>query len=110
MIGKKGMQTIRTFAPPPDTHTHVLVNSWYVNKQVWRTTRQRQWDLTGGSKSNRQLRRTLPDGRRIWVKVADYAAGLAPEDFQPVIWPSQEGGQVVYGHLVRTRVKKLGAC
>jgi hypothetical protein len=104
------VQTIQTFAPPPDTHTHVLVDSWYVNKQVWRTTRQRQWDLTGGLKSNRQLRRTLPDGQRIWVKVADYAAGLAPEDFQPVIWPNQEGGQVVYGHLVRTRVKKLGAC
>jgi hypothetical protein len=102
------VQTIRTFAPPPDTHTHVLMDSWYVNKQVWRAVHQRQWDLTGGLKSNRQLRRTLPDGQRVWVRMADYAAGLAEEDFQPVIWPNQAGGQLVYGHLVRTRGQEAG--
>jgi hypothetical protein len=27
-----------------------------------------------------------------------------------VLWPNQEGGQLVWGHLLRTRIKKLGAC
>lgn len=44
------------------------------------------------------------------MRVDQYAAGLTPDDFQPVCWPSQEGGRQVYAHLVRTRVKKLGAC
>lgn len=104
------VQTIQTFEPPADTHTHVLVDAWYVNKAVWRATHQRNWDLTGGLKSNRQIRQTRPDGQRVWRKVADYAAGLAADDFQPVLWPNQDGGQSVWGHLLRTRVKKLGAC
>jgi hypothetical protein len=101
---------IETFNPPPDTHTHVLADSWYVAKQVWRAVRQRGWDFTGGLKANRQLRISLADGQRMWQRVDQYAAGLAPDDFQPVFWPSQEGGRQVYGHLVRTRIKKLGAC
>lgn len=104
------VQTLQTFEPPEATHTHVLVDSWYVNKPLWQAARQRAWDITGGLKSNRQLRQLRSDGQRVWVKAADYAAGLADADFQPVIWPNQQGGQRVYGHLVRTRVKKLGAC
>jgi hypothetical protein len=104
------VRAIQTFEPPPDTQTHVLVDSWYVNQAVWRATRQRNWDLTGGLKSNRQVRQTLPGGQRVWLKVTAYAADLTADAFQPVIWPNQEGGQQVYGHLLRTRVKKLGAC
>lgn len=81
-----------------------------MNKAVWQATRQRNWDITSGLKSNRQVRQTLSDGQQVWLQVAAYAAGLAAADFRPVIWPHQEGGQPVYGHLVRTRVKKLGAC
>jgi hypothetical protein len=101
---------IETFTPPPDTRTHVLIDSWYVAKRVWQAVRQRGWDLTGGLKSNRQLRLALADGQRLWLRVDQYAAGLAPEDFQPVCWPAQDGGRTVYGHLIRTRIKKLGAC
>lgn len=101
---------IETFTPPPDTHTYVLIDSWYVAKQVWRAVRQRCWDLTGGLKSNRHLRITLADGQRLWLRSDQYAAGLTPDDFQPVVWPSQDVGRQVYGHLVRTRIKKLGAC
>lgn len=104
------VQTIQTFEPPADTHTHVLVDSWYVNKMVWQAARQRNWDLTGGLKSNRQIRQIRPDGQRVWRKVAEYAADLTADDFQPVLWPNQEGGHLVWGHLRRTRVKKLGAC
>ncbi|MCB9155360.1 MAG: transposase [Caldilineae bacterium] len=104
------VQEVETFVPPADTHTHVLADSWYVAKQVWRAVRQRGWDFTGGLKSNRQLRITLADGQRLWQRVDHYAAGLTPDDFQPVLWPSIEGGRWVYGYLVRTRIKKLGAC
>lgn len=104
------VQTLQTFEPPADTHTHVLVDSWYVNKALWQTARHRGWDFSGGLKSNRQLRRSQPDGQRVWLSVADYARDLASEDFQPVNWPNQDGGRRVWAHLVRTRVKKLGAC
>ena len=104
------VQAIRSFAPPPGTHTHVLVDTWYVSKRLWQATRQRGWDFTGGLKANRQVRCSLADGQRVWLSIADYAAQLAPADFQPVCWPNQDGGQIVYGHLIRTRVKKLGAC
>lgn len=104
------ISAIQTFEPPPETHTHVLVDTWYVAKQVWRAVRQRGWDMTGGLKCNRQLRITTADGERQWQRVDEYAANLASDDFQLVSWPSQEGGRQVYGHLVRTRIKKLGAC
>lgn len=45
-----------------------------------------------------------------WPSVSEYAATLDTEDFQAVLWPNQNGGQIVYAHLLRTRVKKLGAC
>jgi hypothetical protein len=66
--------------------------------------------LTGGLKKNHKLRITDVEGQRIWMTVADYAAELPKEAFQPVVWPNQDGGQTVYACLVRTRVKKLGAC
>jgi hypothetical protein len=40
----------------------------------------------------------------------DFADELPAEQFQAVGWPSLEGERTVYAHLVRTRVKKLGAC
>jgi hypothetical protein len=106
---KLAVQTVETFEPPPDTHTHVLVDSWYLNRQLWRASRRRTWDITGGLKANRCLRQTLPHGERVWLRVADYAATLKPTDFQPICWPNQQGGETVYGHLVRTKIKKLGA-
>jgi hypothetical protein len=92
------LQTVKDFAPPPDTHTHVLVDAWYTCKALWQATRQRGWDLTGGLKSNRQLRRQWPDGSRSWQSVAEYAAQLTEADFQPVVWPNQAGGRPVGGH------------
>jgi len=93
-----------------DTHTHVLVDSWYVNKRLWKAVKARRWDMTGGLKKNHKLRTTDVEGNLIWVRVDDYAAELPKEAFQPVVWPNQEGGQTVYACLIRTKVKKLGAC
>jgi hypothetical protein len=70
----------------------------------------RQWDLTGGLKKNHKLRTTDAEGQMSWRQVDDYAAELPKEAFQPVVWPNQEGGQMIYAFLIRTKVKKLGAC
>lgn len=104
------VQTVEAFEPLPDTHTHVLVDSWYLNKRLWKAVRKRHWDLTGGLKCNRPIRLEDSQGIVTWPTVSEYADSLTGEDFQAVIWPNQNGGQTVYAHLLRTRVKKLGAC
>jgi hypothetical protein len=103
-------KAIQEFEPLPKTQTHVLVDSWYVNKRIWKAVKTRQWDLTGGLKKNHKLRTQDAEGQLIWMALADYAAELPEEAFQPVLWPNQEGGQTVYAFLVRTKAKKLGAC
>lgn len=103
-------QLIREFTPPPHTHTHVLVDAWYTNKRLWQAAQRRGWDFTGGLRSNRQLRQLTAQGERVWLTLADYTARLRSQDFQAVRWPNQQGGEIVYVHLIRTRVKKLGAC
>lgn len=104
------VQSVETFEPLPNTHTHVLVDSWYLSKRLWKAVRKRHWDLTGGLKCNRPIRLEDSQGIVTWLPVSEYAATLKAEDFQPALWPNQTGGQIVYAHLLRTRVKKLGAC
>ena len=101
---------ILEFEPLPNTCTHVLVDSWYVSKRIWKAVKTRQWDLTGGLKKNHKLRIMDLEGNLIWVQVDDYAEELTNDAFKPVTWPNQEGGQTVYACLLRTKVKKLGAC
>jgi len=101
---------VTTFEPPPDTHTHLLIDSWYMAKRIWRAARQRGWDVTGGLKSNRVIRVIAPDGTRQWMPVREHAADLTSDDFEPIIWPTAEGNKVVYAHLVKTWVRKLGPC
>lgn len=103
-------QTILSFEPVADTHTHLLVDSWYVNKRIWKAVKTRQWDLTGGLKKNHKLRTTDVEGNLIWMRMDDYAAEHLDQALQPVTWPNQDGGQTVYACLIRTKVKKLGAC
>jgi len=103
-------KVIQEFEPLPDTGTHVLIDSWYVNKRIWKAVKDRKWHLTGGLKKNHKLRITDAQGQKIWKRVDEYAAELPKDAFQPVVWPNQEGGQTVYAFLIRTKVKKLGAC
>ncbi|HJW90311.1 MAG TPA: hypothetical protein VJ436_06690, partial [Anaerolineales bacterium] len=104
------VSAVEHFEPLPETHTHVLIDSWYVNKRMWKAVKRRHWDLTGGLKANHKLRTLDAEGQPIWMRLDDFAAELAADQFQPVQWPSQEGEVIVYVCLVRTRVKKLGAC
>lgn len=105
------LQTVEGFEPPVGTHTHVLVDSWYVNKAMWKAVKQRQWDLTGGLKANHRLRVLDPatDGLA-WMRLDDFAEELSAEPFEAVLWPSQEGEQRVWAHLIHARIKKLGVC
>ena len=47
-------------------------------------------------------------GTREWLSLSEYLARLQPEDWEEVLWPSEQGGQQVYAHLVRTWIRKLG--
>jgi hypothetical protein len=104
---------IQTFQPVPGTRTHVLLDSWYAAKRLWKTARGRGFQISTGLKCNRLLRMEDPDapnGWR-WESLTAYAAGLTAADYQRVTWPSQEAEpRQVWIHVVQTRVKKLYRC
>lgn len=104
----RAVRAIEEFVPVQDTHTQVLVDSWYHCKRVRKAARQRDWQLSGGLKSNRVLRLMAADGTREWLSLAEYATRLQPEDWQEVTWPSQQEGQPLYAHLVVTWIRKFG--
>jgi len=105
------LQTVKCFEPLAGTHTHVLIDSWYVNKAMWKAVRERGWDLSGGLKANHKLRVLDPTTDEwLWMRLDDFAEGLCAEPFEVVLWPSQEGEQRIWAHLIQTRIKKLGVC
>ena len=103
---------IRDFAPLADTRTHVLVDSWYSAKAVWRAARERGFLITSGLKSNRSLRVPDADDPRgwCWQRLDEYAASLPDAAYTAVTWPTREGGRTVYAHAIQTRVRKLYRC
>jgi len=102
------VQEIKQFEPVEGTQTHLLIDSWYHCKEVRKAAQKRDWDVSGGLKSNRRMRLVAEDGSRSWVTLAEYAAHLGPNDWQEAVWPSQNGEQKVYAHAVRTFIRKLG--
>ncbi len=109
------IQLIRAFEPVPGTLTHVLVDTWYGAKSVWKAARARGFQITSGLKCNRSLRvpdATEPKGWR-WQTLVDYTAGLTETDYTHVLWPRQSDSddeRWVYVHVVSTRVRKLYRC
>ncbi|RPI97435.1 MAG: hypothetical protein EHM39_09495 [Chloroflexi bacterium] len=103
-------ETMRDFQPVPHTLTHVLVDSWYTCKRIWRAARDRGFLITSGLKSNRSLWVTEAQGRGRWMRLNEYAAHLPPGQYQKMTWPSQDEPRTVYVHVVRTRVRKLYTC
>lgn len=99
---------IENFEPVVGTQTHVLIDSWYHCHAVRRAAQKRGWEVSGGLKSNRTLRLIHANGEREWLKLSAYATRLQRTDWQEVIWPSAQGGQKMYAHLVQTWVRKLG--
>jgi hypothetical protein len=104
------LDIVEHFVPLDQTHTHVLVDSWYVSKKMWKSVKQQDWDLTGGLKCNRKLRMVNAEGELEWMRLDDFADELSEDQFQAVEWPSQEGDRTAYVHLLCTRIKNLGAC
>lgn len=102
------VEAVQALVPLPGTQTHVLVDSWYTCRRLWRVARARGFHVTGGLKTNRWLRvpdATAPAGQRR-ERLSAYMAGLTPADFVLVPWR----GRLMAAHLVRTFVYKLGAC
>jgi len=99
---------IESFEPVAGTQTHVLIDSWYHCRAVRRAAQQRNWEVSGGLKSNRVMRLVSETGERQWLKLSAYAARLQRSDWQEVTWPSEQGGQKMYAHLVQTWIRKLG--
>jgi hypothetical protein len=99
---------IETFEPVADTQTHVLIDSWYHCRAVRRAAQKRDWEVSGGLKNNRTLRLIHAEGEREWLKLSAYAARLQRSDWQEVTWPSEQGGQKMYAHRVKTWIRKLG--
>jgi hypothetical protein len=102
--------TIRDFQPVANTLTHVLVDSWYTCKRIWRAARDRDFLITSGLKSNRVLWALDAQGQGHWMRLDEYAARLKPAQYHKMTWPSQEDPRTVYVHVVRTRVRKLYTC
>jgi hypothetical protein len=104
---------IRTFQPLADTQTHVLLDSWYGAKQLWRAARDRDFRITTGLKSNRRIRvddPSTPQGWR-WSALPEYVATLGAADYQLLTWPGEDGSaREVYVHVVQTRVRTLYRC
>src|SRR6266516_3869683 len=70
---------IRTFEPVTGTVTHILLDTWYSAKRLWRAARERGLLITSGLKSNRWLRvedPTAPNGWS-WQRLSDYTAKLS---------------------------------
>jgi hypothetical protein len=104
--------TIREFEPVPNTQTHVLVDSWFGCKRIWKAARDRGFLITSGLKCNRSLRIDDPQaaGGKRWQRLDEYAASLSPDQYQLMTWPSQDEPREVYVHVVRTRIRKLYTC
>ena len=101
------------FRPLSGTLTHVLLDSWFSAKRIWKAARSRGFLITTGLKSNRSLRVADADSPRgwRWQRLSEYAATLTEADYQLMPWPSQgEEPRQVWVHVVSTRVRKLYRC
>lgn len=105
-------EIINTFEPVSGTLTHVLLDSWYTAKRIWKIAGERGFLITSGLRCNRSLRiedEQAEKGWR-WQRVDEYAAALPETAWQQVCWPGQNGQRRVYVHMVSTRIKKLYRC
>lgn len=102
--------TIRTFEPVAGTVRHVLLDSWYSAKCLWRAAREREFLITTGIKSNRWLAVADPSAPKgwKWQRLSEYTAQLSASDYVELSWP--KGEKTVYVPVVTTRVRSLYRC
>lgn len=76
---------IRTFVPIQGTCTHVLLDTWYSAKRIWKAARDRGFLITTGLKKNRALRiadATAAYGWR-WQRLDEYASSFLIRPISP---------------------------
>lgn len=106
------IELIQGFEPVAETLTHVLLDSWYSAKGIWKAARERGFLITTGLKCNRSLRivdESQPNGWK-WQRLDEYASSLSAEDYTQLCWPRGEEAEPVYVHVISTRVRKLYSC
>lgn len=105
------IQQIENFSPPVGTETHVLLDSWYSAKKIWKAARKRKFKITTGLKCNRSLRVPCSDEASgwKWQKLTDYAASLPDSAYQECYWPRNHERKV-WVHVVDTRIRTLYRC
>lgn len=105
------IQQIEDFTPPAGTETHVLLDSWYSAKKIWKTARKRKFKVTTGIKCNRSLRVPCtdePSGWK-WQKLTEYVEALPDSAYQQCYWP-RNPERKVWVHVVDTRIRSLYRC
>jgi len=105
-------EIINTFVPVAGTLTHVLLDSWYTSKRIWKIARKREFLITSGLRCNRSLRIEDDQAEKgwRWQRVDEYADALPKTAWQRVCWPNQNGQRSVYVQVASTRIKKLYRC
>jgi hypothetical protein len=108
------IQQIQNFVPPPGTETHVLLDSWYNCKPIWKAARDRKFKITTGIRRNRWLRvscEVTPDTPKgwKWQRLDDYATSLETSAYQECFSP-RNPQKKVWVHVIDTRVRKLYRC
>jgi hypothetical protein len=108
------IQQIQNFSAPSGTETHVLLDSWYNCKPIWKAARDRKFKITTGIRRNRWLRvscEVTPDTPKgwKWERLDDYAASLPESAYQQCSRP-RNPKEKVWVHVVDTRVRKLYRC
>src|SRR5262249_54993383 len=85
------VEQIESFEPVQDTDTHVLMDSWFGCKAVWKAARQRGFHITSGLKANRSIRVANPNPAGAegevgwcWQTLPQYVAGLTEADYVAV--------------------------
>jgi SRSO17 transposase len=105
------IQQIENFTPPAGTETHVLLDSWYSAKKIWKAARKRKFKITTGIKCNRSLRVLCsddPSGWK-WQKLTDYVESLPQSAYQECYWP-RNPERKVWVHVIDTRIRSLYRC
>jgi hypothetical protein len=106
-------ERIRGFEPAAETHTHVLLDSWYSVKAIWSSAHARGFDSSCGLKANRLMRINDPEAKNGWRRqdLRTYAGRLIDADYQEVVRPQQEDPErSVWVHTLTTIVRNLGRC
>ncbi|GHO64130.1 hypothetical protein KSC_030220 [Ktedonobacter sp. SOSP1-52] len=82
------IELIQGFEPATGTLTHVLLDSWYSAKAIWKAARERGFLITTGLKCNRSLRiedESQPAGWR-WQRLNEYVASISAEEYTQLSW------------------------